>query len=81
MSRVLVSSGIRTVEVRIRGVGEPAMSVVRHERRGSDFVPLIGHDLHDVGLCDSRVFSDRILPLMKEGVVQGAQPLCTIGRH
>ena len=65
MSGVFVRNGIRTVKVWIRGVSESTVSVICHERRCSDFVPFIGHDLFDVGLGDYWVFSDRVLPLMK----------------
>ena len=66
MVGLLMGNRIGTVEVPIRGMSEPTVSVVCHERGGSDVVPLIGHDLYDVGLGDTRVLPHRTLPLMKE---------------
>jgi len=78
---VLVTAGIRAVEVRIPAVSESTMLEVVLNRRGRDAAPFVGHDAHDGVGVDVMMATDGLFPLMEQGVVQRAETLSTICRH
>ena len=66
MGVVCVRVGIGTIEVWIPSADEPTVTILCHDSGRADAVPLIGHDLDNVGLGDSRVAIDSILPLIEK---------------
>lgn len=80
-SGVLMRGGRGAVEVWIYSVYEPTMSVLGKKSLRRNFVPLVGHEMDNISLGGGTMASDRLFPLMEEGVVQRTHALCCIGGH
>lgn len=79
--RLAMSLGSRAILISFVVASEPTVLVVRLNCFGGDAIPLIDHDLLNVLHRERPVLPARLLPIVRERVVEWAEPLCSVGRH
>ena len=57
------------------------MMIMRFDLIRCNVVPFVGHDLFDVAHGQLAMHSDRLFPIVKEGVIEWRHALCRLSRH